>query len=205
MCLITQMSLQVVDIIFQPVLYCMCCSSSVCCCTGASLCHTSAFQQSRVAHCTHILKVLSHVQEVQLYTADADQQAMTMGLRTHALGPTQTSPTLKRPSSSKVSIKEESDSQGQSRQPCLASHTHCSASSLEDVTAAPDAATVTRLACKMHEVTADSEEVKRGSGEPGGGSPQSSNPVSVASLGPCRMSSTQRYQSGELQTVSAGQ
>lgn len=154
---------------------------------------------------THILQVLSHVQEVQLYTADADQQAMTMGLRTHALGPTQTSPTLKRPSSSKVSIKEESDSQGQSRQPCLASHTHCSASSLQDVTAAPDAATVTRLACKMHEVTADSEEVKRGSGEPGGGSPQSSNPVSVASLGPCRMSSTQRYQSGELQTASAGQ
>ena len=148
---------------------------------------------------------LSHVQEVQLYTADADQQAMTMGLRTHALGPTQTSPTLKRPSSSKVSIKEESDSQGQSRQPCLASRTHCSASSLEDVTAAPDAATVTRLACKTHEVTADSEEVKRGSGEPSGGSPQSSNPVSVASLGPCRMSSTQRYQSGELQTGSAGQ
>ncbi len=150
------------------------------------------------------------LQEVQLFTADADQQALTMGLRTHAVGPIKQDPTPQDGcTTSKVACKEEPDSQEINTQQDLAdaSQAHCSANSLhaqghlQGVTARSD--TVDKPACKMHEVTADSEEVKRSSSrEPDGGSPQSSNP---ASLGQHRMSSTQRKHSGDLQTGSGGE
>jgi hypothetical protein len=148
------------------------------------------------------------LQEVQLFTADADQQALTMGLRTHAVGPIKQDPTPQDGcTTSKVAFKEEPDSQENHTQQDSASQAHCSANSLhaqghlQGVTARSD--TVNKPACKMREVTADSEEVKRSSSrEPDGGSPQSSNP---ASLGPHRMSSTQRQQSGDLQTGSGGE
>ncbi len=146
------------------------------------------------------------MQEVQLFTADADQQALTMGLRTHAIGPIKQDPTPQDGCiTSKVAFKEEPDSQENNTQ--QESQAHCSANSLhaqghlQGVTARSD--TVNKPACKMREVTADSEEVKRSSSrEPDGGSPQSSNP---ASLGQQRMSSTQRQQSGDLQTGSGGE
>lgn len=141
------------------------------------------------------------MQEVQLFTADADQQAMTMGLRTHAIGSPRTDPPPQNGcTTSKTSIKEESKCQDQTIQPSLALHTHCSATSLhshglsQGLTASGDP--VSKLGCKLREVTADSEEVKRGSsGETDDGSAQSSNPA--VSLGPCHMSSTQQQHSGE--------
>ncbi len=133
-----------------------------------------------------------------------------MGLRTHAIGPIKQDPTPQDGcTTSKVAFKEEPDSQeNNTRQDSAdASQAHCSANSLhaqghlQGVTARSD--TVNKPACKMREVTADSEEVKRSSSrEPDGGSPQSSNP---ASLGPHRLSSTQRQQSGDLQTGSGGE
>ena len=130
-----------------------------------------------------------------------------MGLRTHTIAPIKQDPTPQDGcTTSKVAFKEEPDSQENNTQQDLASQAHCSANSLhaqghlQGVTARSD--TVNKPACKMREVTADSEEVKRSSSrEPDGGSPQSSNP---ASLGQHRMSSTQRQQSGDLQTGSGG-
>ncbi len=131
-----------------------------------------------------------------------------MGLRTHAVGPIKQDPTPQDGcTTSKVAFKEEPDSQENHTQQDSASQAHCSANSLhaqghlQGVTARSD--TVNKPVCKMREVTADSEEVKRSSSrEPDGSSPQSSNP---ASLGPHRMSSTQRQQSGDLQTGSGGE
>ncbi|DBA94542.1 TPA: hypothetical protein ACH3X1_002127 [Trebouxia sp. C0004] len=147
------------------------------------------------------------LQEVQLFTADADQQALTMGLRTHSVGLIKQDPTPQDGCSpGKVAFKEESDSQENNTQQDLASQLHCSANSLhaqshlQGVTARSD--TVNKPACKMREVTADSEEVKcSDSRKHDGGSPQSSNP---ASFGQQRMSSTQRQQSEDLQTGSGG-
>lgn len=134
-----------------------------------------------------------------------------MGLRTHPIAPIKQDPTPQDPqdgcTTSKVAFKEEPDSQENHTQQDLASQVHCSANSLhaqghlQGVTARSD--TANKPACKMREVTADSEEVKRSSSrEPDSGSPQSSNP---ASLGQHRMSSTQRQQSGDLQTGSGGE
>jgi len=131
-----------------------------------------------------------------------------MGLRTHTIGPIKQDPSPQDGCTlGKIAFKEETDSQGNDTQQDLASQAHCSANSLhaqghlQGVTARSD--TVNKPACKMHEVTADSEEVKRSSSrEPDGGSPQSSNP---ASLGQQRMSSTQRQQSGDFQTGSGGE
>ncbi len=181
--------------------------------------HASGHDRTKL--CSEWSSVL--MQEVQLYTVDADQQAMTMGLRTHALGTSHLdSPTLKRFTNGTISVKEESDSQGhnsqgqnsqgQNTEPCLATRTHCSATSLhaqghrQGNTARSDTGAATKPACRLHEVTADSEEVKQSSSrDTDGGSPQVSSPAPGATLGPCRMSSTQQQQSGELQTGSGGE
>ncbi|DBA84996.1 TPA: hypothetical protein ACH3X2_005734 [Trebouxia sp. C0005] len=147
------------------------------------------------------------LQDVQLFTADADQQALTMGLRTHPIGPIKQDPIPQDGcTTSNVAFQEEPDSQENNTQQDLAPQAHCSANSLhaqghlQGVTAQSDA--VNKPACNLREVTADSEEVKCStSRESNGGSPQSSNP---ASLGQQRMSSTQRQQSEDLQTGSGG-
>ena len=108
---------------------------------------------SAAVHSQHICTA---VQEVQLYTADATQAALTMGSHAPTMSPA--SEALKPPSSSQEPAKPRPS----------ATMTHCSASSFHEQRhtkgakqGSPVSATEGGLAVgRVHEVSADSEEEK---------------------------------------------
>lgn len=146
-------------------------------------------------------------QEVQLYTAEPDQNALTMGLRAPTMSPASASPKLP------------SDSQQPDKQNPSVTTTHCSASSLHvhqhrkglkqqhqnSASASDGVKPVGRPT--VHEVSADSEEEKTSSSV-GRGSRSletSSAPTGPCGpCGPCGASFSKREGSGELQSVSGG-
>ena len=171
-----------------------------CSCTGRVVIRRLLWGQIRKPF--HDICAVLVLQEVQLYTADADQYMTPMGLRTPLVNP------LSEPQS-KDHAKADSDSPENGGQQCHQTRTHCSANSmqaqghLQGIAGRPATAGATaKQGAKMREASADSEEVKRGaSSDRSGGSPHSRSP---GSLGPCRLSTTQRQHSGDLQTGSGG-
>ena len=136
------------------------------------------------------------VQEVQLYTADVDHTALTMGLRTPTMSPASQSPKLPGNSHDKETRS--------------ATMTHCSASSfhapepMKEVKrdSSTPATKGTKPVGQVHEVSGDSEEDKTSSSV--GRDTRSPETSSPPSLGPCGASFTKRQRSGELQSASGG-
>ena len=167
------------------------------------------------------------LQEVQLYTADLDQHLHTGRPCIFPVGASLAAEAdCKTQIDYNPQVKNEADSQeqgcaqqpccqGRTQQPCCQAKTHCSANSLQAQGHLqgiagqhnnPDATGSGKQSGKMREASADSEEVKGGcSSEVSGGEHSTPHSRSPASLGPCRMSTTQRQQSGDLQTGSGGQ
>lgn len=145
-------------------------------------------------------------QEVQLYTADPDQDALTVGLRIPPMHPATDSP---KPTSNRQADKQSTPS---------ATMTHCSASSLDvqrrikglkqpnsPPTALDGIKPLGRP--RVHEMSADSEEEKTSSSVGRGSrSPETSSaPLGPCGpCGPCGASFSKREGSGELQSVSGG-
>lgn len=149
------------------------------------------------------------MQEVQLFTADVDDRIMTMGLRTSHfdMGPSKADssspvqqPKPQQPSTGKAKSSSQSPVQHNTQ---LGSQTHFSANNLQSQGFAQGTSSRTNSAAptsgsrgsKVHEVTADSEEVK---GESGSGrdaeqdSPHSSLLKDALGLGQGRHSSSVR-------------
>lgn len=151
------------------------------------------------------------MQEVQLFTADVDNRVMTMGLRTSyfdmepskadSSSPVQ-QPKPQQPSTGKAKSSSQSPVQHHTQ---LGSQTHFSANNLQSQGFAQGTSSRTNSAAptsgsrgsKMHEVTADSEEVKGESGSGSGrdveqDSPHSSLLKDALGLGQGRHSSSVR-------------
>ena len=129
------------------------------------------------------------MQEVQLFTADVDDRIMTMGLRTSHfdMGPSKagSSSPVQQPKPQQLSTgKAKSSSQSPVQHNTqLGSQTHFSATNLQSQGFAQGTSSRTNSAAptsgsrgsKVHEVTADSEEVK---GESGSGDAEQDSPHS---------------------------
>lgn len=142
-------------------------------------------------------QIHSAVQEVQLYTADATQVALTVGSRVHTMSPA--SESHKPPSSSHKATKERPS----------ATMTHCSASSFHDHGHAKGAKQGSPASAveggmpvsQVHEVSADSEEEKTCSSR---GRVNWSPESSALVAGSCGASFIKQEAPGKLQSPSEG-
>ncbi|KAL3162881.1 hypothetical protein ABBQ32_009330 [Trebouxia sp. C0010 RCD-2024] len=138
-----------------------------------------------------------YLQEVQLYTADATQVALTVGSRVHTMSPA--SESHKPPSSSHKATKERPS----------ATMTHCSASSFHDHGHAKGAKQGSPASAveggmpvsQVHEVSADSEEEKTCSSR---GRVNWSPESSALVAGSCGASFIKQEAPGKLQSPSEG-
>lgn len=138
------------------------------------------------------------VQEVQLYTADATQVALTLGSRVHTMPPAFDSP------------KPPSISHGAAKKRPSASMTHCSASSFHEQRhskgakqGSPSSAAEGGMPVSpVHEVSADSEEQKTCSSR--GGVSWSPDSSSALLAGSCGASFIKQERPEKLQSASGG-
>lgn len=156
------------------------------------------------------------LQEVQLYTANTDNKSLTTGLRRSPFSAESSkdscSPVQQGSKSCPASATPDTSSQKleQDDNPQLPSQTHCSRSNLESQGGIPSnssgSGSADKVAARLHEMMADSEETKDNSAmHDGQESPHSSSPRGTLFLAPGRLSSTLRQQhSADLQQHGSG-